>query len=201
MAFRDLQGQRFGRLIVITEAGRDKWGAAKWWCLCDCGNETAVVGKVLTRGDTKSCGCYATDARKRRAKHRMGRTALYGRWRNMFTRCENPNVASYKDYGARGIRVCESWRDFRNFLADMGEPPPGHELDRIDNDKDYEPGNCRWVPRRVNANNKRSSHKITIDGTTKTAAEWSRASGVQSGTIRARVRAGITGKQILEVPK
>jgi hypothetical protein len=115
----------------------------------------------------------------------------YSSWHNMLDRCNNPNNKRYKDWGGRGITVCERWNVFENFLADMGlKPSPEHEIDRIDNDGNYEPGNCRWAPLLVQANNRRDNHPFTINGRTQTIAQWARESNIDPVKLRRRIEAG-----------
>jgi hypothetical protein len=113
----------------------------------------------------------------------------------MIQRCTDTKWTRYADYGGRGITVCERWRTFENFLADMGDRPTEKTLDRIDNDKGYEPGNCRWATALEQANNKRSTVFVTIGERTMSAAEWERSSGVRAGSIRARVHRGLVGTE------
>lgn len=148
----DITGQRFARLTAI-ERGPNTGENVQWWCQCDCGNRTLVRASYLRTGHTRSCGCLRREAGERQGPdnivhgHRANssRSPTYHTWLNMIARCDNPSAISYRYYGARGITVCERWRNFENFLADMGERPPGKTIDRKDNDKGYEPGNCRWA--------------------------------------------------------
>ena len=122
--------------------------------------------------------------------HGLSGSLIYLRFRAMHDRCSNPNAISFKNYGARGIKVCERWAKFENFLADMGMPKVGEELDRIDNDGNYSLSNCRWVSLIIQANNTRANKHVTIGNETKTLAEWSRISGIKYGLIQARLSRG-----------
>ena len=145
----DLTGKRFGRLVAFAFA------KGKWYCLCDCGNLALVLQGNLTRSFrvTKSCGCLQKD---KVTKHGLSGHLTYGVWEAMLQRCNNPALKQYKDYGGRGIKVCERWLNFDNFAKDMLPSwKEGLEIDRIDNDGDYKPSNCRWTTHAVNQRNKR----------------------------------------------
>lgn len=191
-------GKRYGRLIILSEFGRTK--DCKWLvkCACDCGKTTVTRLRSLQLGDTKSCGCLALELLKQRKRHGMCKTTIYFCWRNMLNRCENKSVESYKDYGGRGIEVCRRWHNFSKFYADMGEPPPGHQLDRIDNNGPYAPENCQWVTQRENAQNKRDTIYITVGDKTKTISQWSKISGLKHTLIYSRHRKNWPASRILE---
>lgn len=144
----DLSGHRFGGLVPVSPvrktdgSNRSIWF---WLCKCDCGVTKEVRASTLRSGASRSCGCRIVDAtRERNLKHGRSGTRAHRIWKGMLTRCQNPNANSFERYGGRGIRVCERWQSFEHFYADMGDPPDGHSIDRLDGSGNYEKSNCVW---------------------------------------------------------
>lgn len=194
----DIAGQRFGRLLVVE---RDKNASGRWKCVCDCGASRSVMTNWLTSGNTKSCGCLAKDVTaKRNKKHGMYGTPTYNSWWAMVQRCGYPKHIEYARYGARGISVCERWKSFDGFLADMGERPVGMTIDRIDNAGNYEPGNCRWATRLQQANNCRKNTVVEYGGQALSIADWSRQSGIGAQVISKRLRRNWPAELAITLP-
>ncbi len=197
-------GSIFGRWTVVDpDAGRSKSGNRLVNCRCECGNTGLVVAAKLKNGWSTSCGCFASERqRELHTIHGWSKTATYRTWIKIRDRCQNKSAAKYLDYGGRGISVCERWQKFENFLADMGEKPsPEYSLDRINNDGDYEPGNCRWADAKMQANNRRSSRFIEFDGNRKTIAQWADQTGLSQPMIFKRLQRGWSVEQTLTRPQ
>lgn len=187
----DLNGQRFGRLVVVERIpGRSSSGHARYLCRCDCGAETSVPGMRLRRGDTVSCGCYARErSRDRATSHGMTKHRLFPTWVAMMARCYSPQNAAYPRYGGRGIIVCKEWHDVRRFIVDNDHLAlPGLSIDRHDNDGPYSPENVRWATRSEQSLNRRSNVRFTFQGRTQTIFEWAREVGIPPKTLWRRLR-------------
>jgi hypothetical protein len=150
--FIDRTGQRFGRLLVTEEAGRNALKKVLWKCVCDCGNTAVRTSGDLVTGNSLSCGCYL---KEKITKHGGWNKSSYNTWRAMLRRCNNPKDKDYKKYGAVGIKVCQQWNDYLQFEKDMGEPAGSETLDRINPYGDYSPENCRWASLPTQARNVR----------------------------------------------
>ena len=168
----NLLGQNFGRLTVIERVANDKKGDSCWLCKCECGNETIVKGYRLKNGHTRSCGCAK---RKFDYSQPLYKSRIYRCYRDMLNRCINQNIVNYKNYGGRGIIVCQEWQDdfmsFYNWSVANGYTND-LTIDRIDNNKGYSPDNCRWATRKEQCNNFRKNTFITYNNETKTISEW-----------------------------
>jgi hypothetical protein len=152
--FKNLVGQRFGRLLVLAQAGRNKHGQILWLCICDCKNETVVSSNTLKKGHTQSCGCLQRDkARESHLTHGLSKTREYSLYHAAKGRCTNPRNRNFADYGGRGIQFLLP--DVEQFVAKLGHCPPGQTLERIDNDGHYELGNLKWATRKEQSVNRR----------------------------------------------
>lgn len=192
----DITGMRFGRLTVLRkDATRNN--RAFWVCLCDCGVEKSIESYPLRHGKVVSCGCHSREKvaeRNKKGKHLMSHSPEYVVWTGMKQRCENENATSFPRYGAAGITVCEEWSNsFESFLSYMGKRPSmKHTLDRIDNSKGYEPGNCRWATLKEQAANKTNTILITIDEVTDSLAGWALRICVNPQTLHQRIKRGMS---------
>ena len=192
----NVRGRRFGHLVTVRELSPKSFPSGqtqrRWECLCDCGNTVAVLQCSLISGVSTSCGCW------RRQKscmvhrgHGMSHTTLPDRWEHIRQCCNNKNDNSYKNYGGRGIKVCKRWDVFDNFLADMGPTyKPGLQIERINNDGDYCPENCRWATQHEQAVNKRSNRLWTYRGATHPVSVWARHFGICYSTVMSRLNTG-----------
>jgi hypothetical protein len=185
--FDNLAGKRFTRLLVISYEGQHK-GGANWLVRCDCGEERVVKRRKLLSGEQKSCGCLRREAPPRRT-HGMAKSPEYTAWAAMKARCSNPKNRIFHLYGGRGITVCDQWAaSFENFLKDMGpRPAPDLSIDRINNDGNYEPGNCRWADKPTQSKNRRTTSTLCLNGETKTLSEWADIFGVGYRTVKDRI--------------
>jgi hypothetical protein len=193
-------GMRVGRLTVVKCFGRTRRrGPITWECLCDCGNS-----RIWNSGDIprkRSCGCGSAEHRFQ-GTHRLIQSPEYGVWHSMKGRCGTPTYPGFANYGGRGITVCDRWQNsFESFYEDMGpRPSANHSIERIDNEGNYEPGNCRWATRLDQARNKRTNRKLTYKGQTLTISEWAVKTGLQDGTIRKRLNSGQSVERALTAP-
>lgn len=201
----DLSGKRFGKLQVIKlgEYYLDGCGCKrrKWLCKCDCGNTKMALSSELRSGKTKSCGCLKHEAYH--TTHGLSKTRLFSIWSNMKSRCTNPNVASYKNYGERGIFVCEEWmNDFESFYkwSMSSGYADSLTLDRINNDGNYEPSNCRWATREEQRLNRKDVKYLTFNGKTLTQKEWGLELGGGETLIECRLLRGWSLEKALTTP-
>ena len=190
MKLQDLSGQRFGRLVVIERA-ENVGKRTMWKCKCDCGSICIKEAHSLKIGETQSCGCLQKQVVSYTSRtHGFSKEPLYRIWLKMKERCYNPHNKSYKDYGGRGITICSSWlsdyTSFREWALENGYQK-GLEIDRIDNDSEYSPINCRWANRKIQANNRRTNRFLDFNGQRKTIAQWSDISGISQSLIKARI--------------
>lgn len=185
----DLTGQRYGMLSVLSFAGRVGKSQALWKCLCDCGAEAVVRLGNLRNGHTRSCGCErVATTTKSKTTHGMYGTPEHASWSNMLTRCGNPSNPKYKDYGGRGIEVCERWlHSFENFLADMGARPPNTTLGRVDNNGHYSRSNCEWQTLIEQGRNRRNTALFLYNGKLATVPEHCESIGLKPSTVRSRI--------------
>lgn len=174
VALIDLTGQKFKRLTVLSRAAKRPKMGSRWLCACDCGNRPVVSSYNLRSGITKSCGCWKKEVLVKKAtKHGHAGTKEFRAWTHIRQRCYNKNSDDYKNYGGRGITVCESWmKSFSNFIADMGEAPsPEHTIERINNNASYSPENCKWDTRLVQCRNRRNVRRFLYKGRALTITE------------------------------
>lgn len=189
----DLTGQQFGRWTVIGRSPKSARNAL-WICKCACGTVREVSSIHLRSGSSQSCGCLNRERlREAWTTHGMSRSREYESWKQAKQRCHNPNHPQFPDWGGRGITMCPEWRnDFRAFFAYMGPRPDGHTLDRIDNNGNYEPGNCRWATRKQQQRNRSNTVMFEYAGERLSAADWSERLGISADKLKRYVRNGGT---------
>lgn len=205
-------GTRIGKLMILGVDGRDDLFRRKMRCRCDCGNEVIVYEFNLKRSHThtRSCGCHRKEVLSRGSKNSISHGETCGgkdskeylAWIGMRVRCHDESSPGWSNYGGRGIVVCERWKDsFSQFLDDMGRAPSSkHSVDRIDNQGNYEPGNCRWATVEQQQRNRRNNRLVTHEGLTLSIIEWVERTGISHQTIRNRLKHGWTIQRTLTEP-
>lgn len=197
-------GSVFGRWTVLS-AGAVRVGKknpkfrAAFKCRCECGQvKDGILGYNLLSGCSMSCGCIRKELMTR---HGDIESQEYCSWKSLRHRCLNPNDASFRNYGGRGITVCERWHSYENFLADMGrKPTPEHTIERVDNNRGYEPGNCVWATDGQQARNRRFNHWITVNGDARVLTDWARMIGIDPSTLGKRIARGWPEEEAVKVP-
>lgn len=189
------KGDKYNRLTAIEFHHRGKNSQQYWLFKCDCGNKKVLCASAVKHGDTKSCGCLKIEKARERGKiqgkikiHGMSKTAIYNLWANMRDRCNNSNSEHYKDYGARGIKVCNRWQGkngFQNFYKDIGKKRPSKEysLDRIDGNKNYSLSNCRWATAQEQMDNRRDNRKINFKGGIHSVSQIAKMTGLKANVL------------------
>jgi len=166
---------KYNRWTLISQVGTLPCKHKKWLCECECGERKIVFLENLKRGLSKSCGCFNREILDNRIKNSFSKNRTYRIWSGINTRCLNKNSIAYKKwYGSKGIKICDRWRSYKNFLKDMGKAPEGMSIDRIDKYGNYEPGNCRWADVYTQQNNTRTNKIIEYSGEKDTMANWCR---------------------------
>lgn len=184
----NIVGQRYGRLVVQEMLPPNRHHHSMVRSICDCGNTHISEAAGLRRGSVKSCGCLLAESRGLHTKtHGQSHTRTFNIWMAMRARCRYPSMSSFPIYGGRGIRVCDRWEKFEQFLEDMGEAPPDAQIDRIDNDGNYEPSNCRWATRIEQARNKSTNRYIEFDGERKCLMDWARSLQMDQASLAERI--------------
>jgi len=185
----DLTGKIFGRWTVISRAGATMDSRPLWRCVCTCGKEGIIRGETLRNGSSRSCGCLQKELmRAKRLTHGLTGTPTRGVWDHMKTRCYNKNSKDYKNYGGRGITVCERWLVFENFLEDMGQKPKYLTIERKDNNKGYSPDNCKWATMKEQQRNRRNNLIIKYQGKSQCLSAWAEELGLHRGILRRRLK-------------
>lgn len=208
---RDLTGQKFGRLTVVSHVGWTPGAHSTWACVCDCGTNHTAIGNALKSGTTKSCGCLKRETIGKVVHFDAGirhRRPEYNTLRNAIRRTTDKTCAGFARYGARGVRVCERWvlgeggrSGFECFYLDVGpKPTAAHSLDRFPNgDGDYEPGNVRWATPKQQARNRADNMLIAIDDQVRSLAEWCEIRGLSYSRVHQRIGSGWRPEEALEL--
>lgn len=195
-----IEGEKYNELTAVKMVGKSGHNT-KWSFLCFCGQPFIATASNVARGNTKSCGCLKKRVLSEKARtHGMSETSAYRLWSNMMRRCGDPLNAAYKNYGGRGIEVCDQWRSFERFFLDMGDRPKGRTLERRDNNKGYSLANCYWATWKQQSNNKRTNVMITIGKETKTISQWCEIKGIPSSRVFARRKLGWSDNELF-LPK
>lgn len=191
---KDISGNKYNHLTALEPTRSENSDKYCWLFICDCGNKKIIRKTKVVNGYTKSCGCLLKEIGKNNVQkyfktHGKSKTPTYIAWRGIKQRCLDKNIEGYISYGGRGIKVCDRWlNSFENFLEDMGErPSPKHSIDRIDNDGNYEPNNCRWATNKEQSCNRRSSFIINYKGKSQTLMEWSEELEMSYHLLRDRI--------------
>lgn len=201
---KNLSGMKFGRLTAVEFVGVNKKHESLWSCKCDCGNVKVVVGCKLTGGYTRSCGCLNREtAQNLFRKHGMRNSRIYNCWRGMNQRCHNSSAPAYRNYGGRGISVCDEWRNsFEAFYAWSMKNGYTDQLtiERIDVNGGYCPENCCWANMKVQQNNRTNNRIVSFSGKTQTVMQWADEVGVKAGTLYYRLNQGWSVADALQTP-
>lgn len=202
--YKDLSGERYGRLVVVERHGSSACQKATWLCQCDCGNTSITNTGSLHNGTTRSCGClHKEEIGALRRTHGMSKTRLYEIWSGIKKRCYYPNNHNYQWYGGKGIKVCDDWRDDFEIFRDWAMCNGYNDkltIERNDLEGDYSPENCRWITMFEQHSNTSRNLYLTINGETKTLSQWSRESGIHIETIRGRRKRGVPNDNLLDPP-
>lgn len=205
MRFKDLTGEKFGRLTVVKRIEDHYYPSGRhdvqYRCMCDCGNAVNVLGIHLRSGHTSSCGCYRQEvSREKMTTHGKTNSRLYTIWKNIKGRCFYEGHDDYAYYGGRGITICSEWKDnfecFYKWAMTHGYTDD-LTIERVDVNLGYNPNNCKWIPRSEQSNNTRRNIIVTMNGETHTLKQWSSILGLKYGTIASRVKRGWTPEDAL----
>lgn len=197
----DMSGVRFGALLVVARGANNRDGTATWECVCDCGERRVIAGTTLRAGRRRSCGCQSPRfTAERMRKHGLSRSRTYSIWHGMRQRCESDKAAKKHLYCSKGIRVCERWQSFENFVSDMGLAPDGCSIERLDGNADYRPANCVWATPKDQANNTTRNRRIEWRGRTLTISQWAESINISPNTLLYRIRRGWPTERAMTEP-